>query len=118
MIQTFMVNTDLKMRKGKISVQVGHGVTLYMRNVYSPLHEDMKERSEVWINGGMHKVVFKSTELEMIETMRILDNLNINYYVVRDFGLTQVPENSFTVLAVEPLEKQSHQVIFGHLKLL
>lgn len=118
MIQTFLVNTDLKMRKGKIAAQVAHGETLYMEDVYSPLHEDIKEHNGVWINSGMHKVVFKSTELEMIETMRILDNLNTNYYVVRDFGLTQVPENSFTVLAVEPLEKQSHQVIFGHLKLL
>ena len=118
MIQTFLVNTDLKMRKGKIAVQVAHGETLYMGNVYDPLHENMKERNGVWINGGMHKVVFKSTEKEMIETMCILDNLNTIYYVVRDFGLTQVPEGSFTVLAVEPLEKQSHQVIFGHLKLL
>ena len=118
MIQTFLVNIDLKMRKGKIAAQVAHGETLYMSDVYNPLHEDMKERSGVWINGGMHKVVLKSTESEMIETMRILDNLNINYYVVRDFGLTQVPKNSFTVLAVEPLEKQSHQVVFGHLKLL
>ena len=118
MIQTFLVNTNLKMRKGKIAVQVAHGETLYMSDVYSPLHEDIKERNGVWMDGGMHKVVFKSTEKEMIETMRILNNLNTNYYVVRDFGLTQVPKNSFTVLAIEPLEKQSHQVIFGHLKLL
>ena len=118
MIQTFLVNTDLKMRKGKIAAQTAHGETLYMSDVYSPLHEEMKERNRVWIDGGMHKIVFKSTELEMIETMRILDNLHINYYMVRDFGLTQVAKNSFTVLAVEPLEKQSHQVVFGHLKLL
>lgn len=118
MIQTFLVNTDLKMRKGKIAAQVAHGETLYMSDVYSVIHEEMKERNRVWIDGGMHKVVFKSTESEMIETMRILDNLNTNYYVVRDFGLTQVPKNSFTVLVIEPLEKQSHQVIFGHLKLL
>jgi len=118
MIQTFLVNTDLKMRKGKIAAQVGHGVTLYMRNVNSPLHEDMKERSEVWIDSGMHKIVLKSTEKEMIEIINILNNLDIMCYVVRDFGLTQIPKNSFTVLAVEPLDEQSHQVIFGHLKLL
>lgn len=118
MIQTFLVNTDLKMRKGKIAAQVAHGETLYMSDVYSPLHEDMKERSGVWINGGMHKVILKSTEDEMIKTIKVLKQLNTKYYIVRDFGLTQVLKNSFTVLAVEPLEKQSHQVIFGHLKLL
>ena len=118
MIQTFIVNTDLKMRKGKIAAQVAHGETLYMSDVYSPLHEDMKKRNGVWIDGGMHKVVLKSTEREMIEMVEVLKKLNTMYYIVRDFGLTQVPKNSFTVLAVEPLEKQSHQVIFGHLKLL
>lgn len=118
MIQTFLVNIDLKMRKGKIAAQVAHGETLYMSDVYSPLHEDMKERSGVWINGGMHKVVLKATENEMLGIIEILNNLNTMCYVVRDFGLTQVPENSFTVLAVEPLEKQSHQIVFGNLKLL
>lgn len=118
MIQTFLVNTDLKMRKGKIAAQTAHGETLYMSDVYGPLHKDMKERNGIWVNGGMHKIVLKATEREMIETINILNNLDIMCYSVRDFGLTQVPEGSFTVLAIEPLEKQSHQVIFGHLKLL
>ena len=118
MIQTFLVNTDLKMRKGKIAAQVAHGETLYMDDIYSPLHEYMIKNNREWIDNGMHKVVLKSTEKEMLETIEILKKLNTMYYIVKDFGLTQVPKNSFTVLAVEPLEKQSHQVIFGHLKLL
>ena len=118
MIQTFLVNTDLKMRKGKIAAQVAHGETLYMSDVYSPLHEEMKERNKEWINGGMHKVILKSTEKEMIEIINILNNLNIISYVVRDFGLTQVPKNSFTVLAIEPLSKVSHEDLFSEFKLL
>ena len=118
MIQTFLVNTDLKMRKGKIAAQVAHGETLYMSDVYSPLHEDMKERNEVWINGGMHKIVFKATEEEMHHIINELNYFDIMSYVVRDFGLTQVPEGSFTVLAVEPLNKNSHEDLFSEFKLL
>ena len=118
MIQTFLVNTDLKMRKGKIAAQVAHGETLYMSDVYSPLHEDMKERSGVWINGGMHKIVLKATEEEMLKIIQELNYFDIMCYVVRDFGLTQVPEDSFTVLAVEPLSKVSHKDLFSEFKLL
>ena len=118
MIQTFLVNTDLKMRKGKIAVQVAHGETLYMSDVYSPLHEEMKECNWAWIDGGMHKIVLKSTEKEMLGIIEILNNLNTKYYVVRDFGLTQVPEGSFTVLAVEPLSEKIHEDLFSKFKLL
>ena len=119
MIQTFLVNTDLKMRKGKIAAQVAHGETLYMEDKFNKhSYGGMYDRYIKWKSGGMHKVVLKSTEKEMIETINILNNLDIMCYSVRDFGLTQIPKNSFTVLAIEPLEKQSHQVIFGHFKLL
>ena len=118
MIQTFLVNTDLKMRKGKIAAQVAHGETLYMGNVYDPLHEDMKERNGVWINGGMHKIVLKATEEEMHHVINELNYFDIMSYVVRDFGLTQVPEGSFTVLAVEPLSEASHKDLFIDFKLL
>ena len=118
MIQTFLVNTDLKMRKGKIAAQVAHGETLYMEDKFNKhSYGGMYDRYIKWKSGGMYKVVLKSTEREMIEIMTVLDNFNTNYYVVRDFGLTQVPKNSFTVLAVEPLGKSSHEDLFSEFKL-
>ena len=118
MIQTFLVNTGLKMRKGKIAAQVAHGETLYMSDVYGILHEEMKERNGVWIDGGMHKIVLKATEKEMCEIIEVLNDAEIMSYVVKDFGLTQVPEDSFTVLAVEPLSKTMHGFFFEDFKLL
>ena len=118
MIQTNLVNTNLGMRKGKISAQVGHGVTLYMDDVHSPLHNFMKERNREWIDNGMHKIVLRSNENEMYNTIEELNNLGIMCYVVRDFGSTQVPEDSFTVLAVEPLGKKKHEELFSRFKLL
>ena len=123
--QVIVINSDLKMGKGKIAISAAHGTTLYMRSIekvfISDEHiskEEYLENYESWMSDGtMMKIAFKATEAEMI---KILDEWNYGYklFQVRDFGFTQVLPNSLTCIASEPLTKEESDEIFGHLKLL
>jgi PTH2 family peptidyl-tRNA hydrolase len=128
--QVFLINTDLKMDKGKIAVQVAHGEVMYMQEIMIrfPNYKDsppMVLRFYDWKSetpddqiGMMKKVVLKSTQKEIIEYTWKLRNLNIWAYPIFDKGLTQVAPNSLTCLIVEPIEESKCDELFGHLKLL
>ena len=70
------------------------------------------------MDSGMHKIVLKATEKQMHEMVVLLNEADFMCYIVRDFDLTQVPEDSFTVLAIEPLSKTMHGFFFEDSKLL
>ena len=117
--QTFLINTDLKMRKGKIAVQVAHGEVFYMMEKYTGhQYGQLYDNFIKWTTDGlMKKVVLKATEEEL---HKFIDIYGSTYWMhpVYDKGLTQIPQDSFTCLVIEPLpEEQCHQ-LFRHLKLL
>ena len=118
--QTFLINTDLKMRKGKIAVQVAHGEIFYTNAIHNRKADTcMEERFHDWFNDGlMKKVVLKATEEKMSNFAHDLKNKNIWTHPVYDKGLTQIPQDSFTCLVIEPLPEEQCQKLFGHLKLL
>lgn len=122
--QTFLINTDLKMRKGKIAVQVAHGEVLYMNFVYDGFRNPKDEwklhnNFTKWFDSGlMKKAVLKVTEKELHDFTYNLKNKNIWSHPVFDSGLTQIPRDSFTCLVIEPLPEEQCQQLFGHLKLL
>lgn len=131
MKQIFVINKDLKMSKGKSIAQALHGETYYMDRVLQIFCKDILSRtgevigigieaptsSEInlidsydkWFNTHMKKIVLKATEQEIIEFENILKEKGIWTHRVYDLGLTQVPENSFTCLVVEPLEQSFNQ---------
>ena len=127
--QVFIVNSGLKMGKGKIAVQVAHGETLSMEtmNDYTNLVMVDDKESQMIINysewmkdGLMKKVALKATQEEMlmiIGAVKCLDD-TIWFDVVFDKGLTQVPADSMTCIVFEPLNEKEADVRFGHLKLL
>ena len=118
--QVFVINQDLKMRKGKIAVQVAHGEVFYMEekftgHYYGPMYDNYID----WIKDyTMKKVVLKATETEIRDIVIQLRRLNIWEHAVVDMGLTQVKPNSFTGVVVEPLQEEKCDKLFGHLKLL
>ena len=130
--QIFIVNKDLKMRAGKIAVQVAHGEVKYMEIMgeYNNLTViDDKESQMItnyanWIKDGlMKKVVLKATQEEMLILIGVMDLLDetkhdIWFNIVHDRGLTQVPVDSMTCIVVEPLDDEMADHYFGHLKLL
>jgi PTH2 family peptidyl-tRNA hydrolase len=125
--QVFIVNSDLKMGKGKIAGQIAHATVYYMEEILlyvegqSPENERLFERFVAWReeeHGLMKKIVLKATEDEMKKILCDLAVAGIELFAVYDKGLTQIKENSFTCIVVEPLEEGKCDELFGHMKLL
>ena len=134
--QIYIVNKDLKMDKGKIATQVGHGAILYMLETCtctctSTVHDlkdkthQMKDNFKEWMKDGlMKKIVLKASREEMLTIIGVMDIMNDNgdadvwFNVVLDKGLTQVPTNSMTCIVFEPLDEKEADIRFKYLKLL
>lgn len=125
--QIFVINSDLKMGKGKIVGQAAHAVVYYMEEILlyiegkAPENKRLFERFVAWReedHGLMKKVVLKATQAEMQKILCELAIRGIEKFAVYDRGLTQIPEGSFTCIIVEPLEEEKCDELFGRLKLL
>ena len=118
--QTFIINSDLDMGKGKIVGQALHGEVFYMKRILY-YHEGNFEAYNRWSHehdGLMKKVVLKAPEEEMNKIISKLNDKNIWSHKVIDMGLTQISKDSFTCLVVEPLPEEVADELFRHLKLL
>jgi len=97
--QYIIVNSDVKeMKKGKMCAQVAHAsLGAYL------VCDDMGTQYE-WLSEGARKVVLKASEEKIIELYDKISNQrpNIPIYKVRDYGLTQVPENTLTAIGLGP----------------
>lgn len=124
--QAFLINTDLKMDKGKIAVQVAHCVIQYMVELNKrPKDDPMNERYKEWKSetpddpiGMMKKVVLKSTKDNIVYFSNRLNSTGIWTYKIFDKGFTQVEPNSLTCLIVEPLDEETYDRLFSSMKLL
>lgn len=136
--QVFIVNSDLKMRKGKIAAQVAHGEVEYMQHIrdmkdiaiWGPTSDGVGNRVPAtksyirfkrWYydNGNtMKKVVLRAPLLEIGVIKCMLEDGGIWHHVVHDKGLTQVAPDSLTCVVVEPLLEDVCDKLFGKLKLL
>lgn len=106
-----IVNNDLKMGFGKTVAQVAHGIL----NVVNLAN---KETVKKWNVGGYTKIVLKATEAEIKKAVNELENVGIPYFKVYDMGKTQINQNSFTVLAIPPIEAEKIDQITRKFKLL
>lgn len=122
-----VVNNDLKMGKGKIAAQVGHGVSCVVRLLERCSKTPIYYRE--WIRYFEPKIVLKATQDQM---RKISETYNIGYnlggksikedglwcFQVIDLGRTQIPSGSFTVLAFRPIKRKEAPEILRSLKLL
>lgn len=128
--QVFVINKDLIMGKGKIGVQIGHAVTLYMDGLMSLVSEKqmfgecggserMLDTYSLWVKDEMmKKIVLKATGDEIDMLTGDLSFKKWWYSIVYDAGLTQVEPNSLTCLVTEPLTNEQYDEIFKEMKLL
>lgn len=111
----FIVNHGLKMGKGKIAAQVGHGAvkaTLDAANRHPLLVES-------WLASGQKKICVKGDNAAHLETLeREAQRLKIPTARIHDAGHTQIPSGSLTVVALGPAEPSQLEPITGPLKLL
>lgn len=123
-IQYYIVRTDVPMSIGKIGAQIAHGAQMF---VFSFV--DMKFRSSVkpaggrplvltqitekWINGSFRKVFLggKKKDFEKIKK-------EINVFLVRDAGLTEVEPGTETVLVTWPMKKSQQPKVLKRLQVL
>lgn len=110
-----VVRTDLKMGHGKIAAQCCHAcLGLYK----SQLKKDLP-RLQAWENSNYKKVVLKClSETEMLEIAANAHKKGLDYYIVRDAGLTQITPGSKTVLSIGPAMESELKDVTNHLKLL
>jgi peptidyl-tRNA hydrolase, PTH2 family len=97
-VMYILVNTDLKMDKGKIAAQVGHVTEMIAGKMYvDKLNNSIFENYCKYIHNGRKKVVLKATQSQLEAVMNDLDAV----YVI-DAGRTQIPSGSMTVVGFYP----------------
>lgn len=112
MKQAILVRADLKMPKGKLSVQTSHG------SVEAVLKSDNKKISE-WRSEGMKKIVLKvKDEKELFEYKRLAEREKLVTALIKDAGLTEFKHPTITCLAIGPDRDEKIDKITKKLKLI
>ena len=109
--QVIIINSELKMSKGKTAAQVAHA------SLGAFGCADKALRME-WIKRGQKKVVVKSGELRLEELQKKSDNLNLANFLVSDAGLTELEPGSITALGLGPDYEDEVDKVSGGLNLL
>ena len=110
-----IVNSSLKMKKGKIAAQVGHGA------VKSALRASSNNPSliQAWMSSGQAKICLKANSEEaLLDLEKQAVKRGLQTVKVRDAGRTQIPANSLTVVGIGPALVEDLDLITGDLKLL
>lgn len=112
MKQAILVRQDLKMSKGKMSVQCSHS------SVEAVLKSD-KSKVDKWHSEGMKKVVLKVKGLqELLEYKKLAEKEKLITALIKDAGLTEFKEPTLTCLAIGPDEEEKINKITKNLKLI
>lgn len=111
MKQAIIINSDVKMSKGKTASQAAHAsIGAY----------EMAKSHDVglWRKQGMPKIVLKATQKQLVELCNLVAESCTPYYLVHDAGLTQVEPGTITALALGPDFKADIDEYIKDLKLL
>mgnify|MGYP001158344456 CR=1 FL=1 len=107
-----IVNTALKMKKGKIAAQAGHGAV-------SATLASNPALLDAWFSSGQTKVCLKGEDdKHLLELKKKAEVASLPVVKILDAGRTQIPAGSLTVVAIGPALKEDLESITGDLKLL
>lgn len=112
-----VVRTDLKLRRGKESAQVGHAAMAWAKtHVLSELKD--WECLKLWAMGLEKKIVVGVDSLAELDAL-VLEaaDRQIDCYVIKDAGLTEIPPGTVTCAAFGPDLPERLDPFLGHLKL-
>ncbi|XP_053946377.1 probable peptidyl-tRNA hydrolase 2 isoform X2 [Anastrepha ludens] len=110
-----VVRNDLKMGKGKIGAQCGHGAV----GAYQKAVRRTPRLVRAWESAGCAKIALRvESEREMMAIKHAAEANNLTTCLIRDAGRTQIEPNSKTVLAIGPASVEDIDKVTGHLKLL
>lgn len=113
----FVVRDDLDMSLGKVASQVVHANTsLIMNRLDAPI---WWERYDTWDQTGRKTVTLAANDEDtLVRIVNKCQQMKVPHVTIRDAGLTQVEEGTFTVVGIGPLDEQTAKKITGSLKLL
>lgn len=110
-----VVNTTLKMGKGKIAAQVGHAAVA----CYKRASKQCPVGLAAWERTGCAKIAVKcDSEQEMEEIAVAALARDLPCYLVEDAGRTQIAAGSRTVLGIGPAPVYAFEGVTSHLKLM
>jgi len=108
----FLVRSDLKLTKGKMSAQVAHAA------VDCALSADTAVLN-AWREEGAKKVVLKVNDLkELLGFETLAKKAGLNCALIIDAGHTELPKGTTTVLGIGPDEEKRIDAVTGRLKLI
>jgi len=110
--QAIVVRSDLKLSRGKLSVQVAHASV-------SALGMAGKSDAVYWKNEGQKKIVLKVENVEeLLELEKRCNKLKIPCSIIRDAGMTELPKGTITCLGIGPGKEEKINKVTGNLPLL
>jgi PTH2 family peptidyl-tRNA hydrolase len=113
--QVILIRTDLKMGTGKKCAQACHASV----SASDLVRIKKKAIWKKWKNSGQKKVVLKINNVEEMKEILIqLEKEKIDYFLVKDAGLTQLSPGTITALGIGPVHSSEINKITGDLKLL
>lgn len=100
-----VINSDAKMKPGKIASQVGHAVMQVTEQLIQNKDSYMKYKY-----GGQAKIILKAND-DLIHSLSNQTNI-----VIYDMGLTQVPTGTLTAIGFMPMTETNRDQEFPQLK--
>jgi len=112
LVQYYIVNADLGMSIGKTAAQVAHASMLLA------LRDNQQENFYDWFYSIMRKVILAGTEQDM-DRYIAMSSWQYGVIPIIDKGLTEIPENSLTVIVFPILTRREAQRLgLGRFKIL
>ena len=112
MKQVILVRQDLKLPKGKMSVQVAHASV-------SALVKSHKDDIKKWQSMGQKKVVLKVEDKEeLLQYKKNAEDAGLVVALVEDAGRTVLEPGTITCLGIGPDKEDKIDKITGKLKMV
>ena len=110
--QVILIRQDLKLPKGKLSVQVAHASV-------GALVRSHKDDIKKWQSEGMKKVVLKVEDLDkLLEYKKQAEDLGLVIALIEDAGKTVVEPGTVTCLGIGPDKEEKIDKVSGKLKMV
>lgn len=110
--QVILVRQDLKLPKGKLSIQVAHASV-------EALSKTDKRIVEEWKSEGAKKVALKvSDEKELFSFKEKAENAGLKTALIRDAGKTVLEPGTITCLGIGPDKEEKIDKVTGKLKMV
>ncbi|HJX02408.1 MAG TPA: peptidyl-tRNA hydrolase Pth2 [Candidatus Bathyarchaeia archaeon] len=113
--QVIVFRSDLKLSKGKVSVQAGHAAV----SAAEEARKHHREWWDEWIWEGQRKIAVKvKSEKELLTLEEQSKELGLPCALIVDRGLTEIPPNTTTCLGIGPAPAEKVDKLTGRLPLL